>query len=222
MQRPGFTVGVGPSHEPLIRGVFGYSYDHPGRNTEEYVGILAALLRGEAVAFDGNDWTAHSAGRGAAPVHPVPVLVAALGPRLLRIAGALADGTVLWMAPARAIETHIAPTINDAAQRADRPVPRIVAGLPVAVHGDVAEARSAAAAASTMYAGMANYQRVLDLGGASTPADAAIVGNERSVRAQLQGLLDAGATDIWAAPFPVGDRAQSLRRTTDLLKELVS
>jgi alkanesulfonate monooxygenase SsuD/methylene tetrahydromethanopterin reductase-like flavin-dependent oxidoreductase (luciferase family) len=69
---------------------------------------------------------------------------------------------------------------------------------------------------------MANYQRVLDLGGASTPADAAIVGNERSVRAQLQGLLDAGATDIWAAPFPVGDRAQSLRRTTDLLKELVS
>ena len=74
-----------------------------------------------------------------------------------------------------------------------------------------------------MYAGMANYQRILEIGNAATPADAAIVGNEASVRAQLQSLLDAGATDIWAAVFPVGDdRATSRRRTIDLLKELVS
>jgi alkanesulfonate monooxygenase SsuD/methylene tetrahydromethanopterin reductase-like flavin-dependent oxidoreductase (luciferase family) len=153
----------------------------------------------------------------------VPVLVSALGPRLLRVAGELADGTVLWMAPPRAIESHIAPRVHAAASAAGRPAPRIVAGLPVAVHDDEAEARSAAAASSTMYAGMANYQRILRIGSAASPADAAIVGNERSVRAQLQGLLDAGATDVWAAIFPVGDdRAKSLRRTTDLLKELVS
>jgi alkanesulfonate monooxygenase SsuD/methylene tetrahydromethanopterin reductase-like flavin-dependent oxidoreductase (luciferase family) len=70
---------------------------------------------------------------------------------------------------------------------------------------------------------MASYQRILDVGGAASPAEAAIVGDERSVRAQLQGLLDAGATDIWAAVVPVGDdKAASLRRTTDLLRELVS
>jgi F420-dependent oxidoreductase-like protein len=223
MGRPGFTLGIGPSHEPLIRGVFGLSYDHPGRSTEEYVRILTGALRGERVDFDGADWSAHTVGRMAPVVQPVPVLVSALGARLLRIAGELADGTVLWMAPARAIESHIAPRVRAAASAAGRPAPRIVAGLPVAVHDDEAEARSAAAASSTMYAGMANYQRILKIGGAASPADAAIVGDEPSVRAQLQGLLDAGATDIWAAVFPVGDdKAASLRRTTDLLKELVS
>lgn len=223
MGRAGFTLGIGPSHEPLIRGVFGLSYEHPGRSTEEYVRILTGALRGESVDFDGDDWSAHTAGRMAPVAQPVPVLVSALGPRLLRVAGELADGTVLWMAPPRAIESHIAPRVHAAASAAGRPAPRIVAGLPVAVHDDEAEARSAAAASATMYAGMANYQRILRIGGADSPADAAIVGDERSVRAQLQGLLDAGATDIWAAVFPVGDdKAKSLRRTTDLLKDLVS
>ena len=226
MGRAGFTLGIGPSHEPLIRGVFGLSYDHPGRSTEEYVRILTGLLRGEDVEFDGEDWTAHAGGRAAKPAHPVPVLVSALGPRLLRVAGEVADGTVLWMAPARAIESHVVPKVQRAASAAGRPAPRIVAGLPVAVHDDEAEARSAAVAYSTAYAGMANYQRILEIGNASTPADAAIVGDEASVRAQLQSLLDAGATDIWAAVFPVGgnrdERSGSIQRTTELLKELVS
>lgn len=222
MGRSGFTLGIGPSHEPLIRGVFGLSYDHPGRSTEEYVRILTGVLRGEAVDIDGDDWSAHTAARTAVPVHDVPVLVSALGPRLLRVAGAVADGTVLWMAPARAIETHIAPRIHAAASGASRPSPRIVAGLPVAVHDDEAEARAAAAANSTMYAGMDNYRRILEVGSATSPADAAIVGNETTVRARLQGLLDAGATDVWAAVFPVGDdRAASVRRTKDLLHELL-
>jgi len=223
MDRPGFTLGIGPSHEPLINGVFGLSYDHPGRSTEEYLRILTGVLAGATVDFDGEDWTAHTAGRGAAPAHPVPVLLSAMGPRLLRVAGELADGTVLWMAPAAAIERHIAPKVNAAAAAAGRPAPRIVAGLPVAVHDDEAEARAAAVASSVVYAGMANYQRILEIGNAATPADAAIVGDETAVRAQLQSLLDAGATDIWAAVFPVGDdRAGSRRRTTDLLRELVS
>jgi F420-dependent oxidoreductase-like protein len=223
MGRPGFTLGIGPSHEPLIRGVFGLSYDHPGRSTEEYVRILTGVLRGETVDVDGADWSAHTAGRVTAPPHPVPVLVSALGSRLLRVAGEIADGTVLWMAPVKAIESHVVPKIRAAAAAAGRPAPRIVAGLPVAVHGDEPEARAAATASSAMYSGMANYQRILDLGGVTTPADAAIVGGEKAVRAQLQSLLDAGATDIWAAPFPVGDdRRASIRRTTDLLKELAA
>jgi F420-dependent oxidoreductase-like protein len=222
MSRPGFTVGIGPSHQPLIEGVYGYRYDHPGRNTAEYVTILTRLLAGEPVDVDGTDWKAHTAGRVVPPIHGVPVLVSALGPRLLRLAGAVADGTVLWMAPAKAIESHVVPIITMAATDAGRPAPRVVAGLPVAVHGDESEARSAAVTYSTAYAGMANYQRILEAGGKSSPAEAAIVGDEVSVRAQLQSLLDAGATDIWAAPFPVGDDSKaSLRRTRELLMELV-
>ena len=220
MGRPGFTLGIGPSHEALVRNVYGLSYDTPGRNTEEYVAILTALLRGEDVDLDGEEWSAHSTDRSVAPPHPVPVLVAALGPRLLRVAGQLADGVVLWMAPPRAIETHIVPKLHAAA--AGRPLARVVAGLPVAVHDDEAEARAAVAAGSSAYAGMPNYQRILEAGGAETPAAAAIVGDEASVARQLQGLLDAGATDVWAAIVPVGpDKPASARRTKDLLRTLL-
>jgi F420-dependent oxidoreductase-like protein len=226
MGRPGFTLGIGPSHEPVVRGVYGLSYDHPGRSTEEYARILTGALRGEQVELDGADWTAHSQGRVAAPPHHVPVLLAALGPRLLRVAGEIADGTIAWLAPPRAIETHIAPRIHTAASHAGRPAPRIVAGLPVAVHDDEAAARSAAAAIPAMSAEMENYQRVMDIGGARSAADAAIVGDEAAVSAQFRALISAGATDIWAAAFPVGTdkaaQAASLRRTTDLLRELVS
>ena len=219
MGRPGFTLGVGPSHEPVIRGTFGLDYDHPGRNTEEYLRILAPLLRGETVDVEGVDWTA----RGArAPVDaPVPVLVAALGPRLLRVAGELADGVVLWMAPPKAIETHVAPRLRAAAAAAGRPEPRIVAGLPVAVHDDLDEARAATMETATRYERLPNYRRILDRGGVEHAVDAAILGDEASVTRQLQGLLDAGATDVQAFIVPCGaDRRASIARTRQLLASL--
>lgn len=187
--------------------------------------ILAGLLSGEEVNFTGQDWSTHSAGPATSLAHPVPLLLAALSPRLLRVAGQHADGAALWMAPLKATETHIAPRIRAAAADAGRPAPRIVAGLPVAVHDDLAEARAATAATTAGYGGMPNYQRILEIGGASDATEAAILGTEPAVRAQLQGLLDADATDIWVNIVAVGDtretRKASVRRTTDLLRELL-
>lgn len=176
----------------MIRGTYGLSYDRPGRSTEEYLQILTALLRGQDIDLDGQDWTAHAQDPGVRLAQPVPVLVAALGPRLLRVAGELADGVVLWIAPPRAIATHVVPTLHAAASAAGGPAPRVVAGLPVAVHNDAAEARTAAAT-SGRYAGMANYQRILRIGGATEPAEAAIVGDEASVRRQLHALITTSA-----------------------------
>ncbi len=116
MGRPGFTLGIGPSHGSLITDVYGLSYDHPGRSTEEYLRIITALLRGEDVDFEGHDWTTRSAGRMTPLAHPVPVLLSALSPRLLRVAGQYADGAVLWMATEKVIESHVAPRINAAAE----------------------------------------------------------------------------------------------------------
>ncbi|WP_207843839.1 TIGR03564 family F420-dependent LLM class oxidoreductase [Williamsia soli] len=223
MGRPGITVGLGPSHGSLVEDVYGLSYERPGLNTEEYVEIITALLRGEDVAMQGREWRVASAGRMVSVVHRVPVLLSAMSPRMLRVAGELADGTVLWMASAQVIESRIAPAIRAAAAAAGRPEPRIVAGLPVAVHDDVDEARAAVAATSGVYAGMPNYQRIIGAGGAAHPEDVAIFGNEESVRVQLQGLLDAGATDVWAAVTPVGpDPRASAGRTRALLRELAS
>ena len=221
MGRPGFTLGIGPSHEPVIAGMHGLDFSHPGRHTEEYVRVLAPLLRGEAVKFDGEDFHVN-AGAPTLPHGEIPVLVAALGPRLLRVAGEQTAGTILWMANARAIETHVVPLITAAAAAAGRPAPRIVAGLPVAVHDDVDQAREVAASQFSVYGTLPNYQRILAHGGVEGPAQAAIVGDEASVAGQIEALFTAGATDVWAAPFAVGDdRKASTARTRALLKELV-
>ena len=193
------TLGVGPSHGPVVESM-GYSYDGVGKFTEEYVEALVA-------AIDGRN----------------SVLLGALGPRLLRVAGESTDGTILWMTNAQAIESHVRPRICAAADAAGRPSPRIVAGLPVAVHDDVEEARTVAADKYESYGTAPNYQRILALGGLSTPADAAIVGDEDSVTAQIEALFEAGATDVWAAPFAVGnDTRGSRKRTNALLRHLAN
>jgi alkanesulfonate monooxygenase SsuD/methylene tetrahydromethanopterin reductase-like flavin-dependent oxidoreductase (luciferase family) len=197
-----FTLGIGPSHRPVVEDVLGLDYGTPGRHTEDYVDVVAPLLRGDV---------------------EVPLLVAALGPRLLRVAGEKTDGTVLWMANARAIADHVAPRIRAAAAAAGRPAPRIVAGLPVAVHDDEDEARATAAEQFAVYGQLPNYQRILTHGGIARPAEAAIVGDEATVADRIQALVDAGATDVWAAPFAVGDdRSASRARTRALLKDLVT
>jgi F420-dependent oxidoreductase-like protein len=222
MDRAGFVLGVGPSHRPVIEGAFGLSYDGVGAHTEEYVTVLSALLRGEGVQHRGDHFRVNIPNVAPVP-QPVSVMLSALAPRLLRVAGELTDGTILWMANARSIEEHVAPKIRAAAAAAGRAEPRIVAGLPVAVHDDVAEARATAAKTFAGYGELPNYRRILDFGGAAGPADAAIVGDETAVAAQLEALVAAGATDVWAAPFPVGDdRAASRTRTRALLKELAA
>jgi F420-dependent oxidoreductase-like protein len=224
MGRAGFTLGLGPSHEPVVNGVLGLSYDHPGRNTEQYLRIISGLLRGDAVDFTGEDWTTRSAARTVNLDHPVPILLSALSPRMVRIAGTFSDGVVLWMASAKAIASRIVPGLRAAAASSGRSSPRIVAGLPVAVHDDVDAARAATTALSSAYAGMTNYQRIIDAGGGTGPGDVAIVGDEISVRRQLEDLSAAGATDLWAQPIGVGanrsERADSVRRTRALLRTL--
>jgi F420-dependent oxidoreductase-like protein len=217
MGRPGLTLGLGPSHEPIVRDVLGLSYDHPARNTREYLYIVTELLAGRDVDLDGAEWGTHSAGRMTAPEHRVPVLLSAMSPRMLRIAADFADGVVLWLATAEVIAERIAPMVADG---------RIVAGLPVAVHDDVREAREAVAATAERYDRMANYQNVIRAGGGTSAADVAIVGDESAVARHLQTLIEVGATDVWAQPVAVGAdqarRKSSLQRTRALLAELTS
>lgn len=218
-----FTLGVGPSHQPVVEGTLGLSYKTPGRHTDEYVQIVTTLLRGQPVSFAGQEFRVNAGPPDRMDGAGIPVLVAALGPRLLRVAGEHAAGTITWMANATAIARHVAPRIRKAAADAGRPEPRIVAGLPVVVHDDVADARSRAAEQFAVYSTLPNYQAILARGGVAGPADAALVGDESSVAAQIEALFEAGATDVWAAPFPVGeDRSASRERTRALLKELVT
>jgi len=216
-----FTLGVGVSHRPIVEGVHGLRYDTNARHLREYLTVLDAVRRDGRVAFSGEEYVAND-DLGALP-RDFGLVVAALAPRSLAAAGELADGTVTWMANARAVGELIAPRIREAAAAAGRPDPRVVVGLPVAVTDDVDAGRDAAARAFAIYGTLPNYQRVLAAGGASSPADVALVGDEDAVAGAVRAVFEAGATELWAAPFPVGDdRRASRARTRALLRDLAA
>jgi F420-dependent oxidoreductase-like protein len=208
------TLGVGPSHQILIEDMFGYSFSRPVEHTREYLSILRPLLHGEPVSFTGQQLSAHIGLTTPGPV-PVPVLLAALGPRMLRLAGELAEGTVLWMTGPATVRDHIVPTITAAAQAAGRPSPRVVCVLPICVTSDPDAARAGADKVFAMYGQLPSYRAMLDREGAAGPGDVALVGDEPAVAAQLAALADAGVTDFVAGEYGRGEDAV---RTRDLLK----
>ena len=214
------VLGLGPSHRVVIETMLGLSYEKPARHVREYVEIVRALRDNGGVAFEGETYRVQGSlkipGGGA-----FPILIGALGPRMVRIAGELADGTITWMCGPKVLGGTIVPAIRAHAEAAGRPEPRIVAGIPICVTDDAAAAREKAAKAFIVYGTLPSYRAMLDAEGAESPADIAIVGNEKEVRASLSRLASAGVTDFNAAIFPAGsDKTASRRRTYALLASL--
>lgn len=216
-----FALGIGLSHQVVVENMWGMSYEKPAAYMREYLSVLQPLLNGKPAAFNG-DRLRVNAGISVPGATPPQVMIAALAPVMLKMAGEQTDGTILWMTGAKAIESHIAPRINKAAKEAGRPQPRIVCALPTAVTDDAAAGRERVKQIFAVYGQLPNYRRVLDRGGAEGPADVAIVGNEKEVEQQVRDLASAGATDYVAAVFPTGDDAMaSMTRTRELVKGLV-
>jgi F420-dependent oxidoreductase-like protein len=200
------TLGIGLSHQVVIEHVFGQSFEKPARHMREYLSILVPLLEGEQVTFAGETLRASTFGPLQISATAPPVLVAALGDTMLKIAGQLASGTVTWMTGPATIESHIVPTIRAAAAAAGRAEPRIGMGLPVCVTDDVDAAREKASAVFAIYGQLPSYRAMLDREGAGGPADVAIVGTEAEVKAQIRRMADIGVTDFCAAPFGSPDQ----------------
>lgn len=203
-----FTLGIGVSHQIVIETMFGLSFAKPARHMREYLGVLLPLLREGSASLQGEEY------RVAAPLQRArtdapTVVIAAMAPVMLELAGAVADGTVLWMTGPRTIDDHVAPRITKAAASAGRPAPQIIAALPVALTDDPDGAREAAAAEFATYGGLPSYRAMLDKEGAAGPADVAIVGDEAAVDAGLRRMADAGVTEFTLAPF--GDGATRKR-----------
>ena len=212
-----FTLGIGLSHQIVIETMFGLSFDRPAVHMREYLDVLVPLLRDGHVKFSGEQYRVNAPlERPATPGSP-PVLLAAMAPVMLRLAGEVGDGTILWMTGPKTVTDHVAPRITKAASDAGRPAPEIVAALPVAVTNDAGAAREQAETVFAIYGGLPSYRAMLDKEGAGGPGDVAIVGDDAAVEAGIRAMADAGVTEFNAACF--GD-ADTVQRTTELLRSL--
>jgi F420-dependent oxidoreductase-like protein len=217
------ALGIGPSHPIVIEGMYGLSYDRPAAHTGEYVEALRACVAATSrVDFDGECFHIHAL-LDVPGASPMPLLVAALAPRMLELTGRVADGTITYWADEQAIAEHVVPRITGAAAAAGRPAPRVVVGLPVAVTDDVDAARRRAAQLFAAYGRIPTYQRILGRGATADPVDVAVIGTAAQVRERLARFAAAGATDLCASVLGLDDdRAGSRRRTLDVLTELAA
>ena len=214
-----FTLGVGASHRFMVENVWGYDFDRPIGYTREYLRVLAPAMRGEAVNLVGSQIQAQLPRPLDLPdVSAPPVLLAALGERMLQTAGELCDGAVTWLTGVDTLGNFVVPTLNRAAAKAGRPQPTVVAGLPICVTSDASAARDRARTLFAAYTDVPSYRTVLDRERAAHPADVAVIGDETAVAAQVAALAAAGASEFIAHIFGTPEEQ---RRTTRLLEDLI-
>ncbi len=211
------TLGIGLSHAPMMAQL-GISFDKPIRHLREYLSILMPLLAEGKVNYQG-ETLACQAELFKSPQHTPSVVVAALGPQALGVAGRLTNGTTLaWVGP-KTIKQHIVPRISESADQAGLPKPRIIATLPVCVTEKPQVIRDAIAKGLAMYGKLPSYRAMFQREGVDGPADVAIVGSPTQVSEQLQVLAEAGVTDFAATEFCLNrDEFQNTRRV--LVKQL--
>ncbi|CRZ13229.1 LLM class F420-dependent oxidoreductase [Mycolicibacterium neworleansense] len=220
------ALGVGPSHHWIVRDMLGLPYEKPAAYTRDYLQVLNTAIAGPGpVDVENDSFTVHNPTVLAADT-PMPVLVSALGPVMLQIAGEHADGTSLWMADEKAIGEHIAPKINKAAAEAGKPAPRIVAGIPVTLcaNSEIEAAKERANRILAEAETSPNYQRLLDRGEARNVGDLCAAGDMDQILRRFQMFADAGVTDLSVRLLPIGETRDELiaskYRTREVIAEL--
>jgi len=203
-----FSLGLGLGARVIERPAFGGDWPHVITRLREHLTILRSVFDTGSVDFHGSEisasptWPVQVAGGT-----PVPIYVAAMGPKALRVTGELADGTIPYLAGPRTIGEFIVPTINKAAAEAGRPAPRVITAVPVLLSADVENARAAAAEQLSFYAAIPSYRNVIARERVDSIAELAAVGPEESVARQLASYLDAGATELTLSPLERTDSA---------------
>ncbi|TDC64606.1 TIGR03564 family F420-dependent LLM class oxidoreductase [Actinomadura sp. GC306] len=203
------ALGIGPSHPSVVEPCWGMSYDRPARYMREYLEALTGALT-QRVRFRGEVLTAR--GNLDIPGAPVPpVLVAALGPKMLEITGTLADGTITWMVGPRTLRELTVPAIGEAAAKAGRPAPEVIVALPVCVTGDAPAALARAEAELEWYGTLPSYRAMLDREGCATPGGMALIGDADTVAERIRSFAGLGATTFAAKIFGTPDERAATR-----------
>jgi F420-dependent oxidoreductase-like protein len=211
VSRGRLALGIGLSHRFSIENSLGLDYSRPIPHMKDYLTVLNGLLAGEQVAYQGEEYRVNARVTVVGAKAP-PVLVAALGPDMLRLCGRLADGTITWMGGIDYLRDIAVPTMSAAAAKAGKGAPRFVAMVPVLLTDDPAGGRELVNTAFQMYGQIPSYRATLDRGGAANPADVAVVGDEAAVRAGIASFAAAGVTDFVAVVPPnAGPQVQATR-----------
>ncbi|MFC8763731.1 LLM class F420-dependent oxidoreductase [Streptomyces sp. NPDC057193] len=216
-----YHLGLALGTKLLTEGGFGLPFERPIARLREFLTALRQLTEYGAADFRGELLTAVTPLPARVPGAEggVPLLVAAMGPQALRVSGELADGILPYLAGPRALAEHIVPALVASAEAAGRPAPRVVALVHGVVTDDVERVRRKATEQLAFYEQIPSYARVVELSGARRASDVAVIGDEKTVAAEIRRYRDAGATEVVFSGTEIAGE-EDRRRTWALLGEL--
>ena len=189
-----FTLGIGAASKGAVQSSMGLPWDRPLAYTREFIDGLQPLLAGERVDEEGNEITTHAELNITAA--DTPLLLAALGPKMLDLAGRRVQGTTLGQCGPRTIRTYIAPALRAAADATGRPAPRIMALIRICVTDDHAGAFALARTTAQLYRAVPSYAAVQDKEGLNDPAELHLIGSWDRILDGLGEYAAAGTTDF--------------------------
>jgi alkanesulfonate monooxygenase SsuD/methylene tetrahydromethanopterin reductase-like flavin-dependent oxidoreductase (luciferase family) len=160
------VLGLGVSHQVTVENWYGARIEKPVTQMREYVGIVRAILRGEAPP-QGEFFNTRFQFMGYEPRPELPIYVAALSPNMLRLAGEIADGVMLWLCNPGYIREVVVPEVTEGRQRAGKALDGfdVVAAVPVALTDDPDAARATMRQDLITYASLPFYRSMLERSG---------------------------------------------------------
>jgi F420-dependent oxidoreductase-like protein len=230
-----FTLGLGVSHRPVVEGWHGQTIDRPASEMREYVSIVRAILQGESPP-EGEKWRTSFALSGLPPRPELPIFIAALSPRMLRLAGEIADGVILWLCNPDYIRDVVVPEVTAGRERAGKGLDgfTVVAAVPGALVDDPGRAYDAIRSELLTYFSLPFYRAMLERSGFAQDIEAfdaaagdvdkmraaisdrflealTAVGDEATVRAGIDRYAQAGTTSPCVGPITGTDFEATLR-----------
>lgn len=211
------VLGIGVSHRVTVENWYGQEIGRPVREMREYVGALRAMFAGEDPPH-GERFPTRFRFMGYEPRADIPVYVAALSPAMLRLAGEVADGVMLWLCTPSYIREVVVPEVAKGRERAGRPLEGfdVVAAVPSAVTAEPDEARDKLRGELVPYFNLPFYRAMIERSGFEEEVEAAqasdrfidtlaAIGSPEDVVAGVERYLDAGATSPCAGAIAKTD-----------------
>ena len=222
-----FILGIGISHKVTVESMWGMHLDSPLTAMREYLDIVRTSLRDGACAYEGKYFTARWG--YSAPRRPyLPVMISALNPHMLELAGEHADGVVLWMCSPGYIRDHVVPGVTAGRMKAGKTLEgfEIVAPVPVCLTTDRAAAQAVFRKTVERYASLPYYRKMMDKSGFAAELasgdispemldEYAGIGDESQVRDAINRYREAGATLPAAGPFSGHEGAAGFEKTLE-------
>lgn len=221
-------LGIGPSHQAIIEGIYGLSQTTPLAHLREYVKVLRAALWEGKVDHHGQFFNVVIT---LPRTTKTPVLISTLGKKAFELAGEIADGALSWVCPVPYLLNTGIPALRRAAAANGRSAPLLVAHISVALSEDRHSVMAAGHRVLDMYAKLPFYAKMFADAGFPLTADQMVVpeslvdslivsGNEATVAARFTELLAAGLDELMVTLVPIKDAVDELTRLMHLIGQL--